>query len=81
MEDDHALLALATSVTIPCGAHAGDPPAILNACSDAVRAGLAIGALVGYRDPFGGGRRFVDYSPTTSPPRSSISWVRWTASP
>ena len=58
---DRLFLALATSANIACGAHAGDPATILNACGDAAASGLSIGALIGYRDPFGGGRRFIDY--------------------
>ena len=58
---DRLFLALATSANIACGAHAGDPATILNACGEASASGVAIGALIGYRDPFGGGRRFIDY--------------------
>ncbi len=60
-ELDRLFLALATSANIACGAHVGDPATILNACGEASASGVAIGALIGYRDPFGGGRRFIDY--------------------
>ncbi len=56
------LASMASSVNVPCGAHVGDPVAMQNACATAAGAGLAVGALVGYRDPFGRGERFIDYS-------------------
>lgn len=60
--DDAELAGVVTSANVPCGAHAGDPVAMQNACAAIAAAGLGLGALVGYRDPFGKGERFVDYS-------------------
>lgn len=59
-ETDGPLLRLATSVAIPCGAHAGDPVSMQSACQAAAATGLTVGALVGYLDPVGRGERFID---------------------
>jgi UPF0271 protein len=55
--DEEALLPFVSSVNISCGAHAGDPPLILNALKLAKEKGLAVGAQVGFPDIAGFGRR------------------------
>jgi 5-oxoprolinase (ATP-hydrolysing) subunit A len=52
-----------TSANVACGFHAGDPSTMRQVCESAVRAGVAIGAQVGYRDLAGFGRRRIDYAP------------------
>lgn len=58
--DDSALIEVISSANIACGFHAGDPSTLRRSCELAVRAGVAIGAQVGYRDLAGFGRRFID---------------------
>ncbi|WP_077489680.1 LamB/YcsF family protein [Sinomonas mesophila] len=60
MGDDAAVFRHVTSANVACGFHAGDPSGIAATCRDAVAAGVAIGAHVGYRDLAGFGRRFLD---------------------
>jgi UPF0271 protein len=57
MGHDEALMAVASTVNIACGFHAGDPVVISRTIEAAVRAGLAIGAHPGYPDREGFGRR------------------------
>lgn len=64
MGDDAAIFRSVSSANVACGFHAGDPSTIAQTCRDAVAAGVAIGAHVGYRDLAGFGRRFLDCSPT-----------------
>ncbi len=64
MGDDAAVFRHVSSANVACGFHAGDPSTIAQTCRDAVAAGVAIGAHVGYRDLAGFGRRFVDCSAT-----------------
>jgi UPF0271 protein len=61
--DDAALLGLVTSANVACGFHAGDPLTLRRTCEAAVRAGVVIGAQVGYPDLAGFGRRFLDMAP------------------
>jgi UPF0271 protein len=61
--DDDALLGLVTSANVACGFHAGDPLTLRRTCEAAVRAGVTIGAQVGYPDLAGFGRRFLDMAP------------------
>ncbi|WP_019200870.1 LamB/YcsF family protein [Tsukamurella sp. 1534] len=61
--DDEALLDVVTSANVACGFHAGDPLTLLRTCELAARAGVVIGAQVGYRDLAGFGRRFIDVAP------------------
>ncbi|GAA2743797.1 5-oxoprolinase subunit PxpA [Kitasatospora cinereorecta] len=61
--DDEALLATVTSANIACGFHAGDPATMRRVCRQAVTAGVAIGAHVGYRDLVGFGRRHLAVEP------------------
>jgi UPF0271 protein len=58
--DDDALLGVVTSANVACGFHAGDPVTMRRVCAGAVRAGVAVGAQVSYRDLAGFGRRFID---------------------
>jgi UPF0271 protein len=52
-----------TSANVACGFHAGDASIMRRVCEQAVSAGVAIGAQVGYRDLPGFGRRFIDVEP------------------
>jgi UPF0271 protein len=61
--DDEALLGVVTSANVACGFHAGDASIMRRVCEQAVSAGVAIGAQVGYRDLPGFGRRFIDVEP------------------
>ena len=61
--DDGALLGVVTSANVACGFHAGDASIMRRVCEQAVSAGVAIGAQVGYRDLPGFGRRFIDVEP------------------
>ncbi|MDE9365287.1 LamB/YcsF family protein [Luteipulveratus sp. YIM 133132] len=61
--DDDALLQVVTSANVACGFHAGDPATLVRTCRSAARAGVAIGAQVGYHDLAGFGRRFIDVDP------------------
>ncbi|GAB3498144.1 LamB/YcsF family protein [Amycolatopsis cihanbeyliensis] len=58
--DDAALLRIVSSANVACGFHAGDPGVIRQACVEAAKQGVAVGAQVGYRDLAGFGRRFID---------------------
>ncbi|GAB2712110.1 LamB/YcsF family protein [Arthrobacter bambusae] len=64
MGDDAAVFRYVSSANVACGFHAGDPSTIARTCREAVAAGVAIGAHVGYRDLAGFGRRFLDCSAT-----------------
>jgi UPF0271 protein len=57
MGEDEALLAIASSASIACGFHAGDPSTMRRTCAAAAARGVAVGAHVGYRDLAGFGRR------------------------
>jgi UPF0271 protein len=61
--DDAAIVPLVTSANVACGFHAGDPLTIHRTCAAAARAGVSVGAHVGYRDLAGFGRRFLDVAP------------------
>lgn len=54
---DAALMALASSVNIACGGHAGDGESIRRAVELALQAQVAIGAHPGYDDPANFGRK------------------------
>ncbi|WP_420833386.1 LamB/YcsF family protein [[Pseudomonas] carboxydohydrogena] len=56
MGDDEAMLAVATSVNIACGFHAGDPDTMRNIAAQARTRGVHIGAHPSYRDLAGFGR-------------------------
>jgi len=55
--NDRALLALVTSASICCGAHAGDRDIIRKTLSEAREVGVVVGAHPGYADREGFGRR------------------------
>ena len=55
--NDRALLALVTSASICCGAHAGDRDTIRKTLSEAHERGVVVGAHPGYPDRDGFGRR------------------------
>ena len=61
-ENDEALMALASSVNIACGGHAGDAGSIRRAVGLAIQAQVAIGAHPGYEDPAHFGRRAMKVS-------------------
>lgn len=61
--DDAALMPSVTSVNVACGFHAGDPSTLRRTCVLAAKAGVRVGAQVGYRDLAGFGRRFIDMDP------------------
>jgi UPF0271 protein len=59
MGDDAAMLAIATSVNVACGFHAGDSDIMRATAHLAKQRGVSIGAHPGYRDLHGFGRRPV----------------------
>jgi len=59
--DDDELLDLITSANVACGFHAGDAMTMRQVCTAAAARGVAVGALVGYRDLAGFGRRRIEY--------------------
>lgn len=61
--DDEAMFESVSSANVACGFHAGDPSVIRSTCEKAAKAGVVIGAHVGYRDLAGFGRRFMDIDP------------------
>lgn len=61
-EQDEALMALASSVNIACGGHAGDEESIRRAVDLAIRAQVAIGAHPGYEDTENFGRKAMHLS-------------------
>lgn len=63
MGDDEALIPLMTSVSIACGAHAGDPLVMQRTLQLAKRHGVAAGAHPGYPDLHGFGRRAIPMPP------------------
>ena len=61
--DDAAMMASVSSANVACGFHAGDPSVIRATCEAAAKAGVVVGAHVGYRDLAGFGRRYMDVDP------------------
>lgn len=61
-EHDEALMALASSVNIACGGHAGNDNSMRRAVGFAIQAQVAIGAHPGYEDPAHFGRRDMELS-------------------
>ncbi len=57
------ILNYVTSVNIACGYHAGDPKTMREACEQAVRSGVRIGAHPGFPDLNGFGRRNMALTP------------------
>lgn len=62
MGDDAAMIALATSVNVACGFHAGDPEIMAATFAAAKAKGVAIGAHPGFPDLWGFGRRRLPFS-------------------
>ena len=56
---DDAMLRIVTSASVACGFHAGDPTIMQAAVSSAQRAGVIIGAEIGYPDLQGFGMRDI----------------------
>lgn len=61
--DDAAMLSMVSSANVATGFHAGDPHSIAGTVKEAAARGVVVGAHVGYNDPAGFGRRFIDYTP------------------
>ena len=55
--DDRSILPVVTSISVACGAHAGDVETMERCVADARDLGLAVGAHPGYPDREGFGRR------------------------
>jgi len=64
LSDEDDLTALATSVNLACGFHAGDPSRMRKAVDTAKRHGVAVGAHPGLPDLVGFGRRPMQLSQT-----------------
>lgn len=60
---DDAMLRIVSSASIACGLHAGDPLIMQTTTGSARRAGTGIGALTGYPDLQGFGRREMNMTP------------------
>jgi UPF0271 protein len=60
---DDAMLRIVSSAAIACGLHAGDPLIMQTTTGSARRAGVGIGALLGYPDLQGFGRRNMNMTP------------------
>ncbi|MDR1874852.1 MAG: LamB/YcsF family protein [Synergistaceae bacterium] len=60
---DDAMLRIVSSAAIACGLHAGDPLIMQTTTGAARRAGVGIGALLGYPDLQGFGRRNMNMMP------------------
>jgi 5-oxoprolinase (ATP-hydrolysing) subunit A len=61
--DDLAIFPLVTSVSVACGAHAGDEATMDRSIREAARLGVVVGAHPGYPDREGKGRRGFAASP------------------
>ena len=62
--DDLPIFPLVTSVSVACGAHAGDRGTMERCVAEAKRLGVAVGAHPGYPDRDGFGRRSMTMSET-----------------
>jgi len=60
--DDLPIFPLVTSVSVACGAHAGDAETMDRSVAEAARLGVAVGAHPGYPDREGFGRRAMSMS-------------------
>jgi UPF0271 protein len=60
---DDAMLRIVTSASIACGLHAGDPLVMQTTVNSARRAGVAVGAELGYPDLQGYGQRDLNMTP------------------
>src|SRR5258708_593800 len=63
MGDDEQLLQVATTASIACGFHAGDPVIMARTVALARRHGVAVGAHPGHLDLYGFGRRRITGEP------------------
>jgi UPF0271 protein len=83
--DDTSMFESVSSANVACGFHAGDPSVIRSTCEKAAKAGVVIGAHVGYRDLAGFGRRFMDIDPKlnwqTTWSTRSVLCKRWPPPP
>lgn len=61
--NDKDVLQLISSANIACGFHAGDPRVMFSTCTEAIAAGVRMGAHPGYQDRAGFGRRAMAYHP------------------
>lgn len=61
--DDLPILPLVTSISVACGAHAGDDATMDRAVAEAVRLGVGVGAHPSYPDREGFGRRRMSITP------------------
>lgn len=61
--DDLPIFTLVTSVSVACGAHAGDEATMDRCVREAARLGVVVGAHPGYPDREGKGRRGLAVSP------------------
>jgi 5-oxoprolinase (ATP-hydrolysing) subunit A len=61
--DDLPIIPLVTSISVACGAHAGDEETMRRCIAEAKRLGVAVGAHPGYPDREGFGRRRLQMSP------------------
>jgi 5-oxoprolinase (ATP-hydrolysing) subunit A len=60
--DDLPLFEFVTSVSVACGAHAGDAQTMEACVAEAARRGISVGAHPGYPDREGFGRRAIELS-------------------
>ncbi len=63
MGQDSDVLTFVSSANVACGFHAGDPLVMQKTVSEAVKAGVAVGAHPAYPDIKGFGRRNMTCSP------------------
>ncbi|HEY2901655.1 MAG TPA: 5-oxoprolinase subunit PxpA [Polyangia bacterium] len=63
LDNDTAVMAFATSISVACGFHAGDPGTMHRTVEAAVARGVAVGAHPGYPDRQGFGRREMALPP------------------
>ncbi len=61
--DDLAIFPLVTSVSVACGAHAGDEATMVRSVREAAGLGVVVGAHPGFPDREGQGRRSLTVSP------------------
>ncbi len=78
---DEALLDRASSASVCCGAHAGDPATIRRTLAAALHRGVVVGAHPGYADREGFGRRDrdLDAADVERLIRDQVADLRWIA--
>ena len=62
-EEDRAVIAAVSSVSIACGFHAGSTAVMRRTAEECAERGVVVGAHVAYRDREGFGRRSVEVDP------------------